>query len=57
LLKYGNIVQKREEYLINILKTSLMYGSIFMLKGKYKKSVFAFQLVKEIYEGFKEADI
>lgn len=51
------IAKKREEYLLGILKTSLMYSCIFMLKGKYKKSVFAFQLVKEIYEGFKEADI
>jgi len=51
------LAKKREEYLVNILKTSLMYGSIFMLKGKYKKSVFAFQLVKEIYEGIKEAEI
>ena len=50
------IVKKREEYLINTLKTSLIYGSIFLLKGKYKKSVFAFQLVKEIYEGILEAN-
>ena len=55
LLKF--IQQKREEYSLKFLKTSLIYGSIFLLKGKYKKSVFAFQVAREIYEGIKEADV
>ena len=55
LKKY--IKQKREEYSLQILKTSLIYGCIFLLRGKYKKSIFAFQLIKEIYEGIKEAEI
>lgn len=46
------IKQKRQEYLFNSLKTSIIYGSIFLLKGKYKKSILAYQVIKEIYEGF-----
>jgi len=48
---------KREEYSIKVLKTSLIYGCIFLLRGKYKKSVVAYQLIREIYEGIKEAQI
>lgn len=48
------IEQKKEEYMFRFLKTSLVYGSIFMLRGKYKKTVLAYQLVKEIYEGLQE---
>lgn len=47
--------QKKQEYLFKIAKTSLIYVSIFMLKGKYKKSVLAYQVAREIYEGIKEA--
>ena len=50
------IRQKRQEYLLKSLKTSIIYGSIFLLKGKYKKSVLAYQVIKEIYEGFLEAE-
>lgn len=49
------IAQKRQEYLISALKTSIIYGSLFFLKGKYKKTVLAYQLIREFYEGFKEA--
>lgn len=48
------IEQKKEEYIFRFLKTTLMYGSIFMLRGKYKKAVLAYQMGKEIYEGFME---
>jgi len=47
--------QKKDEYFIKIAKTALIYSSIFLLKGKYKKTVFAYQLAKEVYEGIKEA--
>lgn len=48
------ICRKREEYILNILKKSLVYGSFFFLKGKYKKAVLAYQIVREIYEGCTE---
>jgi len=50
------IQQKKEEYLMRILKTSLIYGCIFLLKGKYKKSVFAYQFISEIYSGLSEIE-
>ena len=53
----GLIKRKRQEYVFTALKTSLIYLSIFLLKGKYKKTVFAYQLLSEIYEGIKEADV
>ena len=51
----GLIRRKKQEYIIKILKNSLIYGGFFLLKGKYKKRILAYQLVKEIYEGIKEA--
>lgn len=51
------IQQKRNEYLANFLKTTAIYCGIFMLRGKYKKAVIAYQLVKEIYEGISETSI
>lgn len=48
------IRQKRHEYLYTILKTIVMYCGIFLLKGKYKKAVLAYQLATEIYESFIE---
>ena len=49
------LIRKRDEYMLNFLKTSFIYSALFLLKGKYKKSVLTFQLVKEIYEGITEA--
>lgn len=49
------IKKKREEYFYRVLKTSLIYLSILLLKGKYKKTVLAYQAIKEIYEGITEA--
>lgn len=49
------LIKKRDEYMLNLMKTSLIYLSLFVLKGKYKKSVLAFQMAKEIYEGIAEA--
>lgn len=48
------IKQKRHEYLYAILKTVVVYCGIFLLKGKYKKAVLAYQLATEIYESFIE---
>jgi len=50
------IHQKKEEYFLKVLKTLLIYTCIFLLKGKYKKSVLAYQLVNEIYSGFSEVE-
>lgn len=50
LIKY-----KRKYYLTSILKTTFVYYGIFTLKGKYKKAVLAYQLVKEVYEGICDA--
>jgi len=51
----GLIRRKREEYIIRVLKNTLIYGGFFLLKGKYKKRILAYQLIKEIYEGLQEA--
>ena len=48
------IRRKKEEYLIKTAKNMLIYLGILMLKGKYKKTVFVYQLASEIYEGFSE---
>lgn len=54
---YLNLIQKkRQEYTLRLLKTTLIYLSILLLKGKYKKTVLAYQLISEIYAGIKEAD-
>lgn len=50
----GLIRQKRHEYLYAIVKTIVAYSGIFLLKGKYKKAVLAYQLATEIYESFIE---
>lgn len=50
------IKRKREEYFIKTLKTSLIYSSFFLLRGKYQKTILAYQVIKEIYEGFIEAE-
>ncbi|MDD3436460.1 MAG: hypothetical protein PHC64_04830 [Candidatus Gastranaerophilales bacterium] len=49
------IEQKRQEYLLRILKTGIVYSCIIFLKGRYKKSLLAYQLIREVYEGIKEA--
>lgn len=49
--------QKREEYLFQTTKTILMYASILLLKGKYKKTVLAYQFFSEVYEGMIESEI
>lgn len=46
---------KRQEYLLKVLKTILPYVCFFMLKSKYKKGVLAYQVIKEIYDGYQEA--
>lgn len=50
----GFIKKKRHEYLYTILKTIVAYCGIFLLKGKYKKAILAYQLATEIYESFIE---
>lgn len=49
------IEQKRQEYLFRFFKTSLIYGSIFFLRGKYKKTILAYQIIREIYEAVQTA--
>lgn len=48
------IKEKKNEYLYNIIRTSLAYLSIFSLKGKYKKAAISIQLAKEVYEAIIE---
>lgn len=47
--------RKQEEYTLNMLKNTLIYGAIFLLRGKYKKALLAYTFAKEIYEGFEES--
>jgi len=49
------IHQKRQEYTFKFIKTSIIYGAIFLLKGKYKKMILGYEFAKEIYEGIKES--
>lgn len=49
--------KKRREYFVSFLKNVTIYMSIFFLKGKYKKTILAYQLASEIYEGWKEVQI
>lgn len=50
----GILRQKRHEYMYSFLKTIIVYCGIFLLKGKYKKAILAYQMATEIYEGFIE---
>lgn len=46
--------KKRHEYMFSFIKTVIVYCGIFLLRGKYKKAILAYQLATEIYEGFIE---
>lgn len=48
------IQQKRKEYTLTLLQTTLTYLGIFTLRGKYKKAILTYQLLKELYEGISE---
>lgn len=51
------IKQKQQEYSFRFLKTSIIYLAIFILRGKwlkYKKMILAYQIIKEVYEGYRE---
>lgn len=48
------IAEKRKEYTLNLIQTTLTYLGIFTLRGKYKKAILTYQLAKEFYEGFSE---
>lgn len=49
------IEEKRKEYTLNLIQTLLSYLAIFSLRGKYKKAILTYQLLKELYEGLSEA--
>ncbi len=49
------IKEKKEEYMLKTAKTFLIYTSLFMLRGRYKHTLLAYQIGKEIYEGINEA--
>lgn len=49
------ISNKRKEYLAKIIETTIIYASLFFLKGKYKKMILTCQIAKEIFEGIQEA--
>lgn len=46
--------EKREEYIFGLVKNSAMFFGFLSLKGKYKKTILAYQLGREIYEELKE---
>lgn len=50
------IKHKKEEYILQTLKTTLIYSSLFFLRGRYQKTILAYQIIREIYDGFKEAE-
>ena len=50
------IRQRKEDYMIKAAKNLLIYLSIIFLRGKYKKSILAYQLISEVYECFSEFD-
>ncbi len=54
MARYSQSKAQRDAF--RALKTSLIYVSIFLLKGKYKKTVMAYQLLSEIYSGILEAE-
>lgn len=55
ILQLRKIIRdRRNYYFISFLKTGAAYCGIFTLRGKYKKAIIAYQLAKEIYEGFSE---
>lgn len=49
------VKHKQEEYTLKVLKTMLIYISLFTLKGKYKKVLLGYQFGKEIIEAIQEA--
>lgn len=49
--------QKRNEYLIKASKTILIYLGILFFKGKYRRTILAYQLIKEIYAGIYETKV
>lgn len=49
------IRDKKNEYLYNIIRTSVIYLSIFSLKGKYKKAAIGIQVAKEVYEAIADS--
>lgn len=51
----NHIEEKRKEYTLNFIQTLISYFAIFTLKGKYKKAILSYQLLKEFYEGLSEA--
>lgn len=48
--------QKQSEYFLKAMETTLIYGSLFFLKGKYKKTILTYQLAREIFEGIQEGE-
>lgn len=51
------INRKRQEYLFSFAKTAFIYFGIFFSKGKYRKAILAYQIIKEIYDELNEAEI
>lgn len=49
--------QKKDEYLIKASKTILIYLGIFFLKGKYRRTILAYQVLKEVYAGLCESEV
>lgn len=47
--------RKQAEYTFNMIKSMVVYGAILLARGKYKKALLSYAIIKEIYEGFEES--
>ncbi len=51
------LIQKRTEYIINFVKTALVYFGLVFSKGKYRNAILAYQLIREVYCELNEDEI
>lgn len=50
------VKKKKQEYMLKMAQTTLMYAAIFLLRGKYRRTFFAYQFVMEVLEGINELE-
>lgn len=54
--KFSTFVKRtQDEYILKVLKTTLIYTSLLALKGRYRRIVLGYQIGREIFEGIQEA--
>lgn len=52
------IKDRQQKYIMWVLKNTLIYSSVFLLRGKwrkYRKIILSYQIIKEFLEGFISA--